>query len=45
MVYKDGTQYTGTWERNLMNGEGTYVDADGVKWTGIFVNGSFESKV
>ena len=28
-----------------MSGEGTYVDIDGVKWTGIFVNGSFESKI
>ena len=45
MVYADGTSYEGQWDRNLMNGEGTYVDIDGVKWTGIFVNGSFESKI
>ena len=45
MVYADGTSYEGTWEENLMHGEGCYVDADGVQWTGIFVNGSFESKI
>lgn len=28
-----------------MNGEGLYIDAEGVSWTGIFVNGSFESKI
>jgi hypothetical protein len=32
MVYADGTSYEGAWENNLMSGEGTYVDADGVKW-------------
>jgi len=45
MVYADGTMYEGKWEKNLMSGEGTYVDIDGVKWTGIFVNGGFESKI
>lgn len=28
-----------------MSGEGTYIDIDGCKWTGIFVNGTFESKI
>ena len=45
MVYADGTSYEGTWVNNLMHGEGIYVDADGVQWTGIFVNGTFESKI
>ena len=45
MTYADGTSYEGTWTHNLMNGEGTYVDAEGVTWSGIFVNGSFESKI
>ena len=45
MVYADGTSYEGKWTNNQMNGEGIYVDKDGVKWTGIFVNGSYESKV
>ena len=45
MVYADGTSYEGTWSDNLMHGEGVYVDPDGVQWSGIFVNGSFESKI
>lgn len=28
-----------------MHGEGTYIDADQVKWEGIFVNGHYESKI
>ena len=45
MVYPDGTLYEGTWMDNLMHGEGLYIDADKVTWQGIFVNGSFESKI
>ena len=45
MVYADGTSYEGAWENNLMSGEGSYVDADGVKLQGIFVKGTFESKI
>ena len=45
MVYADGTSYEGSWMMNLMHGEGLYIDADGVEWTGIFVQGSFESKI
>ena len=45
MVYADGTSYEGSWAHNLMHGEGTYVDAEGTNWYGIFVNGSFESKI
>jgi hypothetical protein len=45
MVYADGTSYEGQWENNLMSGEGTYIDMDEVKWIGIFVNGTFESKI
>ena len=45
MIYADGTSYEGSWTNNQMHGEGDYVDADGVQWTGIFVNGSFESKI
>ena len=45
MVYADGTSYEGSWAGNLMHGDGLYVDAEGVQWTGIFVNGSFESKI
>lgn len=28
-----------------MNGEGIYVDSESIRWEGIFVNGSFESKL
>jgi hypothetical protein len=28
-----------------MNGEGLYIDADKTPWEGIFVNGSYESKI
>ena len=45
MIYADGTSYKGAWDRNLMHGEGTYTDLDKVTWTGIFVEGSFESKI
>lgn len=45
MVYADGTSYEGSWCDNLLHGDGTYVDADGVTWAGIFVKGSFESKI
>jgi hypothetical protein len=28
-----------------MHGEGTFIDTEGIRWTGIFVNGTFESKL
>jgi hypothetical protein len=28
-----------------MHGEGTYIDHERVKWQGIFINGSYESKI
>ena len=45
MTYADGTSFEGSWCQNLMHGEGEYVDAEGVTWSGIFVDGSFESKI
>jgi hypothetical protein len=45
MEYCDGSVYDGEWTNNLMNGEGIYVDRDRIKWTGIFVNGQFDSKI
>lgn len=45
MVNADGTSYEGDWLDNLMHGEGVYVDIDKVKWEGIFINGSYESKI
>jgi hypothetical protein len=41
----DGTTYDGEWTENVMNGVGTYVDLDKVTWNGIFINGTFESKI
>jgi len=45
MVYADGTSYEGEWRQNLMHGEGIYIDCDKTAWDGIFVDGSFESKI
>jgi hypothetical protein len=45
IVNADGTSYSGEWNQNRMHGEGTYIDIDGVKWDGIFINGSYESKI
>ena len=45
MIFPDGSRYDGNWEKNLMHGDGVYIDSDQVKWQGIFANGSFESKI
>jgi hypothetical protein len=45
IVNSDGTSYMGDWSENKMHGEGCYIDIDGVKWEGIFINGSYESKI
>jgi hypothetical protein len=45
IVNADGTSYLGDWCENKMHGEGLYIDIDGVKWEGIFINGSYESKI
>ena len=41
----DGTSYEGDWENSLMNVEGLYIDAEDMRWAGIFINGSYESKI
>jgi len=28
-----------------MHGEGVYIDSDKINWTGIFVNGQYDSKI
>ena len=28
MKYADGSSYTGNWDKNLMHGDGTYIDMD-----------------
>lgn len=43
--YADGSGYEGAWNANKMHGEGVYIDTEGIKWNGIFVNGTFESKL
>ena len=45
MQYADGSSYIGQWLANKMHGEGIYVDSESIRWEGIFVNGSFESKL
>ena len=45
MTYNDGTSYEGQWKNNLKHGEGIYVDADNIVWSGIFVNGCYESQI
>ena len=45
MKYSDGSRYEGEWAQNMMHGDGIYIDPDQIKWEGIFVNGTFESKV
>ena len=45
MVYADGSSYEGEWKSNLMSGEGVYIDADKIRWEGIFVDGQFDSKI
>ena len=41
----DGTYYDGEWEQNLYHGEGTFVDEDKCVWTGLFIQGTFDSKI
>lgn len=45
MVYSDGSTYEGNWHNNLMHGEGIYLDTDRITWTGIFVEGTYDSKI
>ena len=45
MEYTDGSVYEGNWFNNLMHGDGVYIDSDRITWTGIFVNGQFDSKI
>lgn len=45
MKYADGSRYEGEWENNVFNGTGLYTDPDQIKWEGIFVKGTYESKI
>ena len=45
MIYADGSVYEGNWKNNLMDGDGVYIDADQITWTGIFVEGQYDSQI
>lgn len=45
MKNQDGTSYTGSYQDNMMHGHGTYVDLNKVMWSGIFINGRFDSRI
>ena len=45
MDYADGSSYEGEWKDNMMHGNGIYFDQDKIEWNGIFVNGTFDSKI
>ena len=44
MTYADGSKYIGKWERNLPNGEGTFINPEGVAFTGKFKDGEPHGK-
>lgn len=39
--WPDGATYSGGWQYNRMHGDGTYTNANGVRWTGAFFDGKF----
>jgi len=43
--FPDGCIYEGEWKSHKMNGEGTFTDKNGTKWSGLFVDGVFQSKM
>ena len=45
MQFPDGSSYEGSWVDNLMHGEGVYTDSELIRWPGIYVKGTFESKL
>jgi len=42
-TWVDGCSYSGGWLDNKMHGNGTYVDAERVKFSGEFFNGKFNN--
>ena len=44
MTYADGSKYIGKWERNLPNGEGTFINPEDVAFTGKFKDGEPHGK-
>ena len=45
MQYPDGSYYDGEWENDMMHGEGTFKDKEGMIWQGVFINNTYESKI
>ena len=43
--FPDGSIYDGQWNNHKLHGEGVYIDREGLKWEGEFVNGLFQSKM
>jgi hypothetical protein len=43
--FSDGTYYEGYWKDHRMHGEGLFIDKNGKKWEGEFVEGTFQSKL
>lgn len=43
-MWPDGSRYSGEWDGHVMNGEGQFIDRDGLEWPGIFVKGGYETK-
>lgn len=39
--FSDGTYYEGYWKDHRMHGEGLFIDKNGKKWEGEFVEGTF----
>ena len=39
MTYADGSKYVGPWVRNMPNGSGTFINPEGIAFTGKFKDG------
>ncbi len=42
-TWSDGAEYDGAWSEDKMNGEGVLKSADGIVYTGTFINNVFSS--
>lgn len=38
MIHANGDIYTGSWENDKANGFGTFIDSQGAKYEGYWVN-------
>ena len=44
-TFANGTKYIGEWKNHSMHGLGVYIDEKGGEWEGVFIDGSYESKI